>query len=403
MERAKGSLLKLVSRAERAENEPGFFSSESVLEVLKLILAGSPLSEVLAVIAELVESQGEGMLCTIWLPDGDERQLHCAAAPSLPGFSARVGPTLVSPKGASCGTGVYRREPVYVTDILSDSLWDDYRDPISPYGIRAVWSRPLFSGEGKVLGTFAILYREVRSPSPADLQLIENAGHIAGIAIERHMNEQKLRHERDRLSLLLRITNSMTSKLNLGHLLETLSTNLLSVTRCDFCALLLPQADSSQLRVTVLYNPEGRGAIHDGTIVPVKGSICGKAFLSGKNQHINRLEDLIHDPESYGNSEGRRFFDRVLAEGLKSGCELPLIGRKGVIGVLAAFSRSERAFSQDEFAFLEQVALQVAIAVENALDFEKATEDRVSETKRRLYLEEEFRAGFGAMGGESLT
>ena len=131
---------------------------------------------------------------------------------------------------------------------------------------------PCSRGEGKVLGTFAILYREVRSPGAADLQLIENASHIAGIAIERHMNEQKLRHERDRLRLLLKITNSMTSKLDLGHLLETLSTNLLSVTRCDFCALLLPHADSSQLRMTVLYNPEGRGAIRDGTTVPVKGS-----------------------------------------------------------------------------------------------------------------------------------
>jgi formate hydrogenlyase transcriptional activator len=153
--------------------------------------------------------------------------------------------------------------------------------------------------------------------------------------------------------------------------------------------------------VTVLYNPQGRGVIRDGTTVPVKGSTGGKAFLSGKNQHINRLEDLSHDPESFGNSEGRRFFDRVLAEGLKSGCDLPLIGRKGVIGVLTAFSRSERAFSQDEFAFLEQVALQVAIAVENALDFEKATEDRVSETKRRLYLEEEVRAEFGSIVGDS--
>ena len=401
MKPVTGSRLHLLSRAEPPRNESGLFSSESVLDVLKLILAGSPLPEVLAVIAQLVESQGKGMLCTIWLPDGDERQIHCAAAPSLPGFSAQVGPMFVSPKGASCGTAVYRREPVYVTDILSDSLWDDYRDAVLPYGIRAVWSRPLFSGEGKVLGTFAILYREVRSPSPADLQLIENASHIAGIAIERHLNEQKLRHERDRLSLLLKITNSMTSKLNLGHLLETLSTNLLSVTKCDFCALLLPQADSSQLRVTVLYNPEGRGAIRDGTTVPVKGSSCGKAFLSGKNQHINRLEDLGHDPESFGTSEGRRFFDRVLAEGLKSGCELPLIGRKGIIGVLAAFSRSERAFGQDEFAFLEQVNLQVAIAVENALDFEKATEDRVSETKHRLYLEEEVRAEFGAIVGDS--
>jgi formate hydrogenlyase transcriptional activator len=72
-----------------------------------------------------------------------------------------------------------------------------------------------------------------------------------------------------------------------------------------------------------------------------------------------------------------------------------------VIGVLVAFSRSERAFSEEEFAFLEQVALQVAIAVENALDFGKATEDRVGETKRRLYLEEEIRAEFGAIVGDS--
>ena len=170
MEQPTESLLQLLSRAERAQNESGLFSSESVLDILKLILAGSPLSEVLTIIAKLVESQGEGTLCTIWLPDGEERQLHCAAAPSLPGFSAQVGPTFVSPKGASCGTAVYRREPVFVTDILIDSLWDDYRDSISPYGIRAVWSRPLFSREGKVLGTFAILYREVRSPSAADLQ-----------------------------------------------------------------------------------------------------------------------------------------------------------------------------------------------------------------------------------------
>ena len=400
MEQAAGSLLQILSRADRPQNEPGLFSGESVLDVLKLILAGSPLPEVLAVIAQLVESQGEAMLCTIWLPDGEERQIHCVAAPSLPGFSAHVGPMFVSPKGASCGTAVYRREPVYVTDILSDALWDDYRDSMSPWGIRAVWSRPLFSSEGKVLGTFAILYREVRGPGPADLQLIESASHIAGIAIERHLNEQKLRHERDRLSLLLKITNSMTSKLDLGHLLETLSTNLLSVTRCDFCALLLPHGDS-HLRMTVLYNPEGRGAIRDGTTVPIKGTACGKAFLSGKNQRIDRLEDLRDDPETFGNPEARPFFDRVLAEGLTSGCELPLTGRKGVIGVLVAFSRSERAFSEEEFVFLEQVASQVGIAVENALDFEKATEDRVGETKRRLYLEEEIRAEFGSIVGDS--
>lgn len=374
---------------------------ESVLNILKLILAGSPLPEVLTIIARLVESHGNGTLCTIWLPDEDVTRLACAAAPSLPGFIDEVGPMLIDPKGGSCGTAVYRREPVYVADILTDPIWDRYRHLLVPFGIRAVWSRPLFTSEGKVLGTFAIHYREVRSPDAGDLQLIENAGHIAGIAIERHIHEQKLRQERDRLRLLLEITNSMTSRLDLGHLLDALSTNLLGVTRCDFCALLLPHADSGQLRLHVLYNPDDRGAIRDGALVPIKGSTCGRAFISGKNQLIHRLEDLEHDPESFGSSEGRLFFERVMAEGLRSGCEFPLVGRKGVIGVLAAFSRTERAFTEDEFSFLEQVARQVAIAVENTLDFEKALEDRARETKQRLYLEEEMRAEFGEIVGDS--
>ena len=80
-----------------------------------------------------------------------------------------------------------------MTDIRSDPLWDSYRHLVEPYGVRAVWARPLFSSEGKALGTFAILYRDVGSPSATDLQLIENASHIVGIAIERHINEEELR------------------------------------------------------------------------------------------------------------------------------------------------------------------------------------------------------------------
>ena len=113
---------------EQTRDESGFFSSKSVLNILKLILAGSELSEVLTIIARLVESQGSSTLCTIWLPDADGKHLYCAAAPSLPGFAAHVGRMSVGPKGASCGTAVYRKEPVYVADILRESIWDDYRD-----------------------------------------------------------------------------------------------------------------------------------------------------------------------------------------------------------------------------------------------------------------------------------
>ena len=169
-------------------------------------------------------SQAEGMSCTIWLPDEDGKELHCAAAPNLAGFSAQVGTMAVGPKGGSCGTAVYRKEPVYVADVLTDPIWDDYRERLLPYGIRSVWSRPLFTSEGKALGTFSINYREPRSPSANDLQLIENARHITGIAIERHMNEQALQRERDRLRLLLEITSSVTSRLDLRQIVEALST-----------------------------------------------------------------------------------------------------------------------------------------------------------------------------------
>lgn len=384
-----------------AHSAAGFFSAESVLNILKLILDGSPLPEVLALIAHSVESSGSGMLCTIWLPDAGGQTLSCAAAPSLPEFALRVGRTCIGPKGASCGTAVYRREPVYVADILRESIWDDYRDLVLPYGIRAVWSRPLFTREGKVLGTFAILYREVRNPDAFDLQLIENAGHIAGIAIESHLNREALRQERDRLRLLLEITTSTTSKLDLEGLVEALSTNLLSVLQCDFCALLLPDAGSGELRLTTLYNPEARGSFRDGTLVPLNGSICGKAFRTGKTQHYNHLDELRDDPDSLGTPVGRRFYERIQAEGLVSGCDLPLAGRSGVIGVLAALKRTERAFENEEVVFLEQVARQAAIAVENALEYEKAIQDRDEETKQRRYLENEIRDQFGAIVGDS--
>jgi formate hydrogenlyase transcriptional activator len=91
MNSATRSATEHLPKVERLQSESGFFSSESLLKILKLIPAGSELPEVLAIIAELVESQGNAMLCTIWLPDADGNRLHCAAAPSLPGLLRTYG------------------------------------------------------------------------------------------------------------------------------------------------------------------------------------------------------------------------------------------------------------------------------------------------------------------------
>jgi formate hydrogenlyase transcriptional activator len=388
-------------KVERAQDESGFLSSESVLNILKLILAGAELSEVLTIIARLVESQGNGTLCTIWLPDAEGKQVYCAAAPGLPGFAETAGRMSIGPKGASCGTAIYRREPVYVADILREPIWDDYRDRLLPYGIRAVWSRPLFTREGKVLGTFAIHYREVRSPDAIDLQMIEHASHIAGIAMERHLHQDALRHERDRLRLLLEITSSVTSRLDIRQVVEVLSTNLFRVLQCDVSALLLPDSESGQLRVSILYNPDARGPMREGSLVSMNSSISGQVMRTGKSVRIDSFEQVSEDPEIYGNPDGQRLYGYVIEEGLRAGCYLPLVGRNSVVGVLMLSRRSDNTFENDDVILLDQVARQVAIAVENALEYEKAVRDRDKETKQRLYLEEEIRAQSGAIVGES--
>lgn len=389
------------ARAEEALGELGLFSSESVLNILKLILAGSPLPEVLTIIAQLVESRGDGTLCTIWLPTDDGMQLYCAAAPSLPGFIAGAGSMLIGPKGGSCGTAVYRKQPVYVTDILNDPVWDHYRHRLLPFGIRAVWSQPLFTSNGQVLGTFAIHYREARSPDGTDLQLIENASHIAGIAIERHIREEALRRERDRLRLLLEITSSVTSRLHLRQVMDALSTNLFTIMQCDVSALLLPDSESRELRVATLHNPDARGPFREGSLVSMKSSISGQVLRTGKTIRIDSFEQVRQDPEIYGNLDGQLLYERVVEEGLSVGCYLPLAGRDRVVGVLMLSRRSGSAFEQDDVVLLEQVASQVAIAVENTLDYERAIRDRDKETKQRLYLEEEIRAEFGEIVGQS--
>jgi len=305
VERAIEFPRTILARDGQPERDAGLLSTKSVLDLQKLIFAGSPLSEVLANIAQLVESQAEGMSCTVWLPDEDGKELHCAAAPSLPGFIAHAGTMAVGPKGGSCGTALYRKEPVFVTDILTDPIWDNYRDRLLPYGIRSVWSRPLFTSEGKALGTFSINYREPRRPSANDLQLIEDASYITGIAIERHRNEQALKRERDRLRLLLEITSSVTSRLDLRQMVEALSTNLFRVMQCDVSALLLPDPESGALRVSLLHNPDMRGPYPEGSLVPMHSSISGQVLRTAKSIRIDRFEQVREEPEIYGNPDGQ--------------------------------------------------------------------------------------------------
>jgi signal transduction histidine kinase len=82
---------------------------------------------------------------------------------------------------------------VFVSNIETDPLWVDYRALVAPHGLRSCWSSPIFANDGRVLGTFAIYYRECRMPTAEERELIARATHVAGIAIERRQLDNQLR------------------------------------------------------------------------------------------------------------------------------------------------------------------------------------------------------------------
>jgi GAF domain-containing protein len=156
-------------------------------KILQRLAANVPLTETLERLVLLIEAQSPGMLCSVLLLSEDGDHIRHGAAPSLPkAYVMAIDGAQIGPKHGSCGTAMYRGEPVVVTDISTDPLWDDFREIAVGNGLRACWSTPILSGRGKVLGSFAMYYREPRTPTGNEADLTEVATRIAGLAIEHH-------------------------------------------------------------------------------------------------------------------------------------------------------------------------------------------------------------------------
>jgi PAS domain S-box-containing protein len=189
--------------------------------ILEMIARDAPVEETLEKLVQVVEGQFAGLLCSLLLLDEDGQHLRHGAAPSLPSaYTEAIDGLCIGPKAGSCGTAMYRKEPVVVTDILQDPLWEAYREVVKPYGLRACWSTPILSSAGKVLGSFAMYYREPRSPGPPETRALEMATHLAGIAIERKLageERERLRQAQADLARINRVTTMGELTASLAH------------------------------------------------------------------------------------------------------------------------------------------------------------------------------------------
>ena len=178
--------------------------SEAERDVLERLARGEPLSAVLTHLALGYEASLPGVLCSVLLLDEDNRHLSNAAAPNLPAaFAQAIDGMAIGPNAGSCGTAAYTGRTTVVADIAADPLWRDWRGLALAHGLRACWSVPILSAQGKALGTFAIYCDAPRAALPTELAMIERGAHLASLAIERASFEREIHRYRDRLEDLV--------------------------------------------------------------------------------------------------------------------------------------------------------------------------------------------------------
>ncbi|NMC73579.1 MAG: GAF domain-containing protein [Geobacteraceae bacterium] len=159
------------------------FREQTRLKILEKMASGASLPSLLDAIVTFVEQNSPGALCSILVANDDCTRLHHGAAPSLPDYyNAAVNGLRIKEGKGSCGTAAFLRKRVIVEDIDGHPYWKGF-EPAVQAGLRSCWSEPVLSPEGELLGTFATYHREPRAPGDNEIDLIESAAHLAGIAI----------------------------------------------------------------------------------------------------------------------------------------------------------------------------------------------------------------------------
>ncbi|MCK1595035.1 ATP-binding sensor histidine kinase [Bradyrhizobium sp. 164] len=186
-----GDLAQAVERQKQAE---AYLAGEK--HVLELIASGRPLREVLAALCRFFEEAAPDCHCGIYPIDGRNKTFEFGVAPSLPaGYTQPIEGVLVAADDSPRGRSISQNAQVITEDIESDPRWMEApcRSHVLEHGLRAVWSTPICSREGPIIGTICVYQQRPGSPSPHHQEVIAHVAHLASIAIERSQAEAALK------------------------------------------------------------------------------------------------------------------------------------------------------------------------------------------------------------------
>jgi diguanylate cyclase (GGDEF)-like protein len=174
--------------------------------ILEMTAKGADLKSTTDRLCIEIEALAPGIVCSVLTVDR-EGFLHLLSAPSLPQiYCDALDGLMIGPDMGSCGSAAWMREPVIVADIAADPRWIEFKDGALALGFRACWSTPIFGEDGRVIGTFALYYRETREPTDDERGIVDSCVHLCSIALERH--ERVLdRERRANVDLLTKLAN----------------------------------------------------------------------------------------------------------------------------------------------------------------------------------------------------
>ena len=312
-------------------------------------------------------------------------------------------PGLELPMDESPGGLVWKtQESLIVEDIEQESRFPALISLLRQNGVQSFCVVPLTTALRRV-GAMGFGTLQKRVYQEAELAFMRQVAKQVAVAVDNVLHDesaqlaqQQLKHERDRQQLLLEVNNAVVSNLGLDDLFTAVSACLRKVIKHDGSSLVLYEPETRRYRVHVLDFTKNTSVIEEGIADPQCKGPTGIAIAAKKPVVFTEhdLKDL---------SSGSKVCERLLDEGVKSLCSVPLFSHDRARGGLNVGRRREDAFTQDDIDLLSQVAQQVAIAVENALAYRQIEELKDKLAKEKLYLEDEIRSelNFGDIVGES--
>src|SRR5262249_12919596 len=247
-------------------------------------------------------------------------------------------------------------------------------------GLNTAYLLPLTSLDRK-LGTVIFISRQKDAWSDDDRSVLQQATKLVALAVDNVVNfesarapETALRRRLEQLRLLLAVGKSVASHLDLRKLIEIISDYVRKTLQCDAVWMALRDSEPDYMRVYALdptFDVDARSG--EGRRFPLEGTFAAKVLATFETLLLTR-EDLENSPSP--------FVPSIAAQGIYSGCLAPLISQGRGLGVVSMTSRRENAFTNEDAELFTQIAGQLAIAVDNALNFERAR-DAEAEAKRK--------------------